>query len=77
MTADEPWLGAVERVLLSSEPFAFGAHHAEPRRRCARRRGCVASTASCSAGTASRAVAGLRYLRALADDDNAAPRASA
>ena len=46
-------------------------------RRCARRRACCASTASCSAGTASRAVAGLRYLRTLADDDNAAPRASA
>ena len=27
VTGDEPWLGAVERVLLSSEPFAFQDRH--------------------------------------------------
>ena len=27
LAGDEPWLGSVERVLLSSEPFAFEARH--------------------------------------------------
>lgn len=27
LTGDEPWLGQVQRVLLSSEPYSFGAAH--------------------------------------------------
>ena len=66
---DEPWLGSVERVLLSSEPFAFEARHV------------AAAQALCPGATiqrvdgellswyGARAVAGLAYLRALADDN--------
>jgi len=78
LTGREPWLGAVERVLLSSEPFAFHDRHAAtvqamcPAARVLRVDGELLSWYG------SRAVAGLRYLRRLADDDdNAAPRAPA
>ena len=76
LTGAEPWLGAVEQVLLSSEPFEFEDRHL------------AAAQALCPAARVlrvdgellswygSRAVAGLRYLRALADD-NVAPLASA
>ena len=33
LRGDEPWLGEVERVLLSSEPFALPARATSPRRR--------------------------------------------
>ena len=74
LAGSEPWLADVDDVLLSSEPFAFGAPHAE------------AAQAMCPAARVrrvdgellgwygARAVAGLRYLRALADD-NGAPSA--
>ncbi|MEO8836106.1 MAG: helical backbone metal receptor [Caldimonas sp.] len=72
VTGAEPWLGAVEHVLLSSEPFAFRATHVD------------AAHALCPGASArrvdgellgwygARAVAGLRYLRTLADDNGAA-----
>ena len=75
LAGDETWLGDVEEVLLSSEPFAFRAEHA------------AAAQAMCPAARlrrvdgellgwyGARAVAGLRYLRALADD-NGAPAAA-
>jgi len=74
LTGKEPWLGAVERVLLSSEPFAF-----EDRHRVEVQALCPAAQVLRVDGEllswyGSRVVAGLRYLRALADDDNAAPR---
>ena len=77
LTGDEPWLGTVERVLLSSEPFAFDDRHADAVRSL-----CPAAQVQRVDGEllswyGSRAVAGLRYLRTLADDDNAAPTASA
>jgi len=77
VTGDEPWLGAVERVLLSSEPFAFQDRH-----RAAVQALCPAAKVLRVDGEllswyGSRAVAGLRYLRTLVDDDNAAPRSSA
>jgi ABC-type Fe3+-hydroxamate transport system substrate-binding protein len=71
----EPWLAEVDEVLLSSEPFAFGARHA------------AAAQAMCPGARVrhvdgellswygARAVLGLRYLRALADD-NGAPSAA-
>ena len=77
LAGDEPWLGDVERVLLSSEPFAFEPRHAAtvqalcPTARVLRVDGELLSWYG------SRAVEGLRYLRTLADDDNAAPRPSA
>ena len=72
LTGSEAWLGEVERVLLSSEPFAFREHHVR------------AAQAMCPGARIQRvdgellgwygprAVAGLRLLRELADDN--APR---
>jgi hypothetical protein len=71
LRGDEPWLAAVERVLLSSEPFAFEAEHVEaaqalcPAARVQRVDGELLSWYG------ARAVPGLRYLRALADDNAA------
>ena len=65
----EPWLADVERVLLSSEPFAFTAAHAAaaqalcPNARVQRVDGEMLSWYG------ARAVPGLAYLRALADDN--------
>ena len=61
----------VERVLLSSEPFAF-----RPQHRQAAQALCPAARVRRVDGEllswyGARAAAGLRYLRALADDDNA------
>jgi hypothetical protein len=75
LTGAEPWLADVERVLLSSEPFAFRAAHV------------AAAQALCPAARVqrvdgellswygARAVAGLRYLRLLADDNDASSAA--
>ena len=66
LSGSEPWLGAVERVLLSSEPFAFQSDHVAaaqalcPTARVQRVDGELLSWYG------ARAVAGLRYLRALA-----------
>ncbi len=77
VTGDEPWLGAVERVLLSSEPFAFqDRHHAAAQALCPAAQ-VIRVDGELLSWYGSRAVAGLRYLRTLADDDNAAPRSSA
>ena len=77
VTGDEPWLVAVERVLLSSEPFAFqDRHHAAAQALCPAAR-VIRVDGELLSWYGSRAVAGLRYLRTLADDDNAAPRSSA
>jgi hypothetical protein len=63
----EPWLARVDRVLLSSEPYAFGERHlAEARRLCPN------ATATLVDGEmlswyGARAVQGLRYLRGLAE----------
>ena len=71
LAGSERWLADVDEVLLSSEPFAFSAEHAR------------AAQAMCPAARVRRvdgellgwygvrAVAGLRYLRALADDNGA------
>ena|SRR5450755_3620749 len=68
----EPWLGEVERVLLSSEPFAFQAGHlAEAQALCPRAR-VQRVDGELLSWYGARAVCGLRYLRALADD-NVAP----
>jgi ABC-type Fe3+-hydroxamate transport system substrate-binding protein len=63
---DEPWLAGVERVLLSSEPYAFGPQHLDAARGL-----CPRATAQLVDGElvswyGPRAAAGLRYLRALA-----------
>ena len=74
LAGEEPWLAGVERVLLSSEPFAFLAHHIAEAQAL-----CPAATVQRVDGEllswyGSRAVAGLRYLRALADDNAPAAR---
>jgi len=77
LTGKEPWLGAVERVLLSSEPFAFeDRHRAEIQTLCPAAQ-VLRVDGELLSWYGSRAVAGLRYLRTLADDDNAAPRSPA
>lgn len=74
--ADAGWLGEVERVLLSSEPFGFGPEHEReaqalcPRARVQRVDGELLSWYG------PRVLPGLRYLRALAAGfDDAAARA--
>ena len=75
LSGSEPWLAQVERVLLSSEPFAFEARHLDeaqalcPNARVQRVDGELLSWYG------ARAVACLAYLRALADDNRAADRA--
>ncbi|KNZ31258.1 MAG: metal ABC transporter substrate-binding protein [Methylibium sp. NZG] len=62
----EPWLADVQRVLLSSEPYAFGdAHLTEARRLCPNARADLVDGELLS-WYGARAVPGLRYLRALA-----------
>ena len=75
LTGTEPWLGEVERVLLSSEPFAFQERHV-----AAVRAMCPAARVQRVDGEllswyGPRAVAGLQYLRVLADDNEAPPSA--
>ena len=75
LSGDEPWLAGVERVLLSSEPFAFQAHHVAEAQAL-----CPTATVERVDGEllswyGARAVAGLRYLRVLADDNAPAARA--
>ena len=65
----EPWLAEVDEVLLSSEPYAFGPQHAGAARAL-----CPNARVRCIDGEllswyGPRAIAGLRYLRELADAD--------
>ena len=74
LAGDELWLGSVDRVLLSSEPFAFQPHHVAEAQAL-----CPTATVQRVDGEllswyGSRAVAGLRYLRTLADDNALADR---
>jgi ABC-type Fe3+-hydroxamate transport system substrate-binding protein len=76
LNGSESWLAKVELVLLSSEPFAFKEGHvAEAEALCPGAR-VVRVDGELLSWYGSRAVQGLRYLRALADD-NVAPPASA
>jgi hypothetical protein len=72
LSGREPWLAQVERVLLSSEPFAFdAAHAAEAAALCPRAR-LEHVDGELLSWYGARAVAGLAYLRSLADDNRAA-----
>lgn len=65
---DEAWLADVDRVLLSSEPFRFGpAHEARAQALCPKAR-VQRVDGELLSWYGPRAVAGLRYLRALAED---------
>lgn len=66
LAGDEPWLADIDRVLLSSEPYRFGHAHLRLARDL-----CPQATPQLVDGAllswcGARAVAGLRYLRALA-----------
>lgn len=63
---DEPWLADVDEVLLSSEPYAFGAQHLdEARRLCPNARARIVDGELLS-WYGARAAPGLRYLREIA-----------
>ena len=71
LAGSEPWLASVDEVLLSSEPFAFRAEHLQQAQAM-----CPVARVRRVDGEllgwyGARAVAGLRYLRALADDNGA------
>jgi ABC-type Fe3+-hydroxamate transport system substrate-binding protein len=68
----EPWLSEVERVLLSSEPFAFQERHVAAAQALCRRARVQRVDGERLSWYGARAVAGLRYLRLLADDNDAA-----
>ena len=72
LTGTEPWLGEVDRVLLSSEPFSFQALHAEAAQAMCPNARVLRVDGELLGWYGSRAVEGLRYLRVLAADDNAA-----
>ncbi len=61
---DAPWLAGVERVLLSTEPYSFGAAHVDEVARLSGRPAALIDGEMVS-WYGSRAVAGLRYLAAF------------
>lgn len=76
LRGDEPWLAQVERVLLSSEPYAFGAAHiAQAQALCPRARVALVDGEALS-WYGPRTVDGLALLRRLADDGARLPRAA-
>jgi ABC-type Fe3+-hydroxamate transport system substrate-binding protein len=75
LSGEEPWLADIDELLLSSEPFPFGERHlADAQALCPKARVRVVDGERLGwYGT--RAVAGLDYLRGLADDVGPAPAA--
>ncbi len=69
LDGNEPWLAEVDLVLLSSEPYAFGEHHFEAVRALCPQARVRLVDGELLSWYGSRAVAGLRYLRGLADDE--------
>jgi hypothetical protein len=66
LRGDEPWLAEVDELLLSSEPYRFGAEHlAQAQALCPRARARLVDGELLS-WYGPRAAAGLRYLRGLA-----------
>ena len=63
---DEPWLARVQQVLLSSEPYAFGEQHVGLARTLCPNAQVRIVDGELISWYGPRAVAGLRYLRALA-----------
>ena len=76
LTGREPWLGDVERVLLSSEPFAFVSRHLREARVLCPNARVQRVDGELLSWYGSRAVPGLAYLRALADDNRDPDRAA-
>ena len=75
LAGSEPWLGSVERVLLSSEPFAFEVRHVEAAQALCPGAQVQRVDGELLSWYGARAVAGLAYLRALADDNRPPERA--
>jgi len=75
LAGDEPWLGSVERVLLSSEPFAFEARHVEQAQALCPGAEVRRVDGELLSWYGPRAVAGLAYLRTLGDDNRPPERA--
>ena len=69
---DEPWLGDVDLVLLSSEPFAFHASHLQEAQALCPMAEVRRVDGELLSWYGARAVPGLRYLRHLADDNTGA-----
>ena len=69
LDGNEPWLAEVDLVLLSSEPYAFGEPHFEAVRALCPQARVRLVDGELLSWYGSRAVAGLRYLRGLADDE--------
>jgi hypothetical protein len=69
----EPWLAEVRQVLLSSEPYRFGAQHLDEARRLCPNASARLIDGEMLSWYGPRAVPGLRYLReiAAADDSEA------
>jgi ABC-type Fe3+-hydroxamate transport system substrate-binding protein len=63
---DEPWLGEVQQVLLSSEPYAFGPQHFDAARALCPNASPRVVDGELISWYGARAAAGLRYLRTLA-----------
>ncbi len=68
----EPWLGKVDRVLLSSEPFAFMPSHVDEARRLCPQARVQRVDGELLSWYGARAVPGLAYLRGLAVPDERA-----
>ena len=66
LDGSEPWLAQVQQVLLSSEPYAFGAQHFEAAQRLCPNARVRLVDGEMLSWYGARAVAGLRYLRGLA-----------
>ncbi|MBW8845307.1 MAG: cobalamin-binding protein [Burkholderiales bacterium] len=76
LSGDEAWLGRVDRVLLSSEPYRFGPEHlAEAQALCPQARVQLVDGELLS-WWGSRGAAGLDYLRSLSAPSQSGPAAS-
>jgi hypothetical protein len=73
LSGAEPWLARVERVLLSSEPFSFEAGHLDEAQALCPNASVQRVDGELLSWYGFRALAGLAYLRALADDNRADP----
>ena len=67
LTGAEPWLAQVQRVLLSSEPYAFGTQHFGAAQRLCPNAQVQLVDGEMLSWFGARAVPGLRYLRKLAN----------
>jgi ABC-type Fe3+-hydroxamate transport system substrate-binding protein len=74
LRGDEPWLHQIDRVLLSSEPYAFAAKHFGEAQRLSPNARVSRVDGELLGWYGPRAVPGLRYLRQLATPVVATPR---